>query len=314
MMQRIAWVHPAGILAALLLSGPSAAQTLAPGDADAPARAAISACMGKVSEATTGLEQLEVLCPELTSGLQAAQVGSLIIPSSRERLDRQSLMLLGQLLHPPSTAAPAVSKLVPFLHEQTAGPATARPWWRRLWDWLVARLGRPRQSSSDPWLAEFARQLGAAYWLWQAIIWGTLIVLLIGAAILVKLEVGAMGRKSPDDPTNVIPHARPGPHGSPLASMRQAPLAQRPGQLFAMLISRLVSAGRLPPDRSLTHREVVRKAQLDDAEQRRLIESLARACEWQLYSGSGALPDDLDALLAQGEDLYITGWGRPMEG
>jgi hypothetical protein len=81
-----------------------------------------------------------------------------------------------------------------------------------------------------------------------------------------------------------------------------------------MLISRLVAAGRLPPDRSLTHREVVRAAVLDDAEQRRYMESLARLSERQLYSGVATTAADLEDLLARGEDLYITGWGRSVEG
>jgi hypothetical protein len=80
-----------------------------------------------------------------------------------------------------------------------------------------------------------------------------------------------------------------------------------------MLITRLVAAGRLPPDRSLTHREVARRAAVDDPEQRRLIETLARLSERQLYSGSTSTPVGIDELLARGEDLYITGWGRPAE-
>ena len=81
-----------------------------------------------------------------------------------------------------------------------------------------------------------------------------------------------------------------------------------------MLIARLVAAGRLPPDRSLTHREVVRKVLLEDAQQRQLIDSLARLSERQLYSGIAATPAGLEELLARGEDLYTVGWSRPMEG
>ena len=51
---------------------------------------------------------------------------------------------------------------------------------------------------------------------------------------------------------------------------------------------------------------------LDDAEQRRLLESLARLSERQLYSGIASTPAGLEELLARGEDLYTTGWGRPM--
>ena len=48
-------------------------------------------------------------------------------------------------------------------------------------------------------------------------------------------------------------------------------------------------------------------------EQRQLLESLARLSERQLYSGAASTPAGLDELLARGEDLYTTGWGRPAE-
>jgi hypothetical protein len=150
-------------------------------------------------------------------------------------------------------------------------------------------------------------------WLWTGIIWGTCIALPICVVVIVLREVRAMGVRSIDDPVTAQEMAAVGPVESRLALLRRAPLAQRPAQLFAMLITRLVAAGRLPPDRSLTHREVARRAHLDDPEQRRVIESLARLSERQLYSGSATTPAGLDELLARGEDLYTTGWGRTVE-
>jgi hypothetical protein len=132
--------------------------------------------------------------------------------------------------------------------------------------------------------------------------------------IIVTREVRAMGRRSSDPAVTAGETAAAGIADSRLARLRLAPLGQRPAGLFAMLISRLVAAGRLPPDRSLTHREVVRTAVLDDADQRRYLESLARLSERQLYSGSATTADDLEELLARGEDLYTTGWGRSVEG
>jgi len=135
----------------------------------------------------------------------------------------------------------------------------------------------------------------------------------IAAIVMVVREVRAMGRRSTDEPVHGGETRTPGARDSRLALLRAMPLGQRPAQLFALLIARLVAAGRLPADRSLTHREVVRRAVLDDANQRRFIDALARVSERQLYSAAGTPPDDLEDLLAQGEDLYTTGWGRPAE-
>jgi hypothetical protein len=52
---------------------------------------------------------------------------------------------------------------------------------------------------------------------------------------------------------------------------------------------------------------------LDDPEQRRVIETLARLSERQLYGPAPGAPEGLADLLAQAEDLYTTGWGRPTE-
>jgi hypothetical protein len=43
------------------------------------------------------------------------------------------------------------------------------------------------------------------------------------------------------------------------------------------------------------------------------MEFLARLAERQLYSGAETRVEDLEELLARGEDLYITGWGRSAE-
>ncbi len=143
--------------------------------------------------------------------------------------------------------------------------------------------------------------------------WGTLIAVPIAAVIVVMREVRALGKRSIDAPLMANESAGIGLPQSSLALLRQRPLAQRPAQLFAMLIARLVAAGRLPSDRSLTHREIARQVRLEDAQQRLLLETLARFSERQLYSPVASIPPNLEQVLSSGEDLYTTGWGRPPE-
>jgi hypothetical protein len=307
-----AWAWPALIVLAMLHWGTAAAQRAPDAEAVAAANAAIVACGSRLDGAPTGLAELEGRCPELAAALQTAQIGPLIIGSSRDRLDRQSLRQLQRLLHRTTGPAPAVSALTPFLQHPHSTLAS-RSWWQRLWDWLLERLmPKNLQNPNYSWLEQIARALGRARWLWAAIIWGAILALPIFVVVIIVREVRAMGRRSIDDPVTAAALVAPGVRDPSLAQLRRTPLGQRPAQLFAMLISRLVAAGRLPPDRSLTHREIVRRVLLDDADQRRFLASLARASERQLYAGAAAAPADIEQLLAQGEDLYTTGWGRPV--
>jgi hypothetical protein len=314
MIRRTVRALPA--LAALVLP-PWAIATAQSGSAADPVTAAttaITACSAQITDKPTGLSQLEQRCPGLGATLAVAQIRPLIIQSSRDLLDRGSLLQLRHLLHAPTGVAPSVSKLSPILQTLQRTSAVPRPWWRRLWDWVLERLNlRHPADTSDNWLDEWARQLANAQWVWKAIIWGSLIAIPLLVVVMVVYEVRAMGRRSTDAAATAGAAAEVTASDSRLARLHLAPPGERPAGLFAMLISRLVAAGRLPADRSLTHREVARTAVLDDAEQRRYMEFLARLAERQLYSGVETRVDDLEELLARGEDLYITGWGRSAE-
>jgi hypothetical protein len=306
------------ILTALLsvpLGGTAAAQTAASAaDANAAAATTIRDCASRVDDNQVGLPQLELRCPELPAALRATGIEPLIIDSSRALIDRDSLRQLPTFVHATAVSAPPVAALGPILRGLRATPAPPKSWWRRFLEWLGAHLAPDQQSTSAPaWLTGVLRFLPRLRWLWTAIIWGTLIAVPIVVVIIVMREVRAMGKRSLDEPLTAGEAATAGLLQSRLALLRQAPLGQRPAQLFAMLIIQLVAAGRLPPDRSLTHREVARRVRLDDAEQRRLLETLARFSERQLYSGVASTPAGLEELLARGEDLYTTGWGRPTE-
>jgi hypothetical protein len=313
MMLRATWLVPTWAAAALLGWNIAAAQSGSPADNDAAARSAIHICIRQIDNVPRGAAELNSHCPELMPSLQAAHVAPLIISSSRDRLDRSSLIQLQRLLHPAISPAPSVPLLAPIIRQLEGPPATQRSWWRRFWDWVLKHFDRKdAQPSSNSWMAEIARQLARAHWLWQAIIWAVFIGLGILVAIVVVREVRVMRRHSSEDVgPQPLEKSGAGPPVSRLALLHQVPLGQRPAQLFRMLVSRLVAAGRLPPDRSLTHREIVRSVVLDDAGESRYLAALARLSERQLYSQGSAMPADLDQILGHGEDLYITGWSRP---
>ena len=314
MTLRAAFSWPALLLAALSLSGTATAQNAPAAGAAVDPQPAIQACIARLDGSVTGLAKLEERCPDLQDALQAGDVRPLIIDSSRSVLDRDSLRRLSTLIHAAHGPLPPVAALAPILRQLHGTVAPPRSWWRRLWDWILDHVANAIPSDdSGPWWSAIQRLLGHTRWLWTALIWATIIALPIAAVIIVVREVRAMGKRSDDDPLAADAQSLSARPESQLALLRRAPLGQRPAQLFAMLIARLVAAGRLPPDRSLTHREVVRKVLLEDGAQRQLIDSLARLSERQLYSGVAAPPAGLEELLARGEDLYTVGWSRPLE-
>jgi hypothetical protein len=296
-------------LLALFACSAARAQGAPPADTAAAARTVIADCARRISGAATGLAQVEERCPELASALQAAGIRPLIIASSRDRFDRDSLLRLETLLHPAPMARPDVSKLDPILRALRGPTAPSRSWWQRLWDWIVKHLTGKEPKPGDIWWVQIARQLIGARWLWTSLILIALVALVIAVVVVVMREVRA-GHTS-ETASATTPNGQVGPADSSLALLRQVPLGERPARLFAMLISRLVSAGRLPADRSLTHREVVHRVQLEEPDQRRYIESLARLSEQQLYSGVTKLPAGIEEVLARGEDLYTIGWSQP---
>ncbi|MGC1459537.1 MAG: DUF4129 domain-containing protein [Steroidobacteraceae bacterium] len=282
-------------------------------DADAAARAALQNCVARLDNVPVGLPDLEQRCPELPAALQAAGIRPLIIDSSRSRFNRNSLWLLHYLIHPAHGPAPAVVVLPAILRALHPPPLASKSWWLRFLEWLGERLAPGQNSNTPSWLTGIQRLLPRLQWLWTAIIWITGIALPVSVAVIVMREVRAMGQRSVDAPVAAGATAVAGRVESRLALLRQLPPGQRPAQLFALLIGRLVAAGRLPPDRSLTHREVAKRARMEDPQQRQLINQLARLSEQQLYSSATSTPAGLDELLARGEDLYTTGWSRPVE-
>ena len=100
------------------------------GDVNAAARAVIADCAGRLDRVATGLAEVEGRCPELAAALQAAGIRPLIIASSRDRFDRQSLLWLATLLHPQLAAGPDVSRLEPILRGLRTPEVPSSSWWQ----------------------------------------------------------------------------------------------------------------------------------------------------------------------------------------
>jgi len=281
---------------ALLLAGTAAAQQL-------PVQM-IRDCAARISPQRTGLPALEQDCAPLAAALRSLGVQSLFAPGSAERLDRDSLRQLPALLHAPRRAPPAITALPDALRSLTLREPH-RSWWQRLEDWLAEHLLRSRALVPMPWLTRWLQRLqlppAAARVLFYALLAG--LVLAAAAVVIRELRViprtgrtRQAGARSGEDPATESAWT--------VARLQREPLASRPVLLFRMLAARLSAAGRLPSDRSLTHRELAARIRLEDPGARALWVRLSGLAESQLYAP--------ESVLARAQDLYVAGFS-PLE-
>jgi hypothetical protein len=82
-----------------------------------------------------------------------------------------------------------------------------------------------------------------------------------------------------------------------------AALSERPSIVLRMLVATLVKTGRLQAERSLTHRELIKRVKLDDSGQRESFSRVAQLAERIVYGGNDAPADELDAVVQAGRAL-----------
>jgi len=275
--------------------------------AQAPAEQVIRDCADRIAPDRTGLPALQQDCAALPAALQSLGLQPLLAAGSAERLDRDSLPQLLGLLHAPQRTGPDVSAL-PGILRNLASQTAHRSWWQRLEDWVAQHLPVSRSAPAQ-WLLRWLQRLqlspAAARMLFYVLLAG----LLLGAAAIVILEVRATRPAARGRRAGAPRLAGPVPE-SPwtLARLQREPPAARPALLFGMLAVKLAAAGRLPADRSLTHRELAARVRLEDPGARALWARLSSLAERQLYAATPILPADAESVLAQAQDLYLAGF------
>lgn len=279
--------------------------------AQAGPRELIDNCARQLPTDLHGLEALEPVCPGLTQALTEASGGAPLAALSLQRLDRAALIALLQVTatsEPVAGKAPdpaAVGAILQEIEQASAKPLTwwdrVKAWWKK---WLSGSSAQAAPLQLPAWLTRLSMP--------AAVIKGLLISLLVllaaGVAILVRDELRLAGVFSRTKrPTGSATFSFPGVAAGEL-SLEQvlgSDLAERPALLFRLLVAELVRQGRLAAAGSLTHREVAKRAQLDDAAEREQLTRLSDLAEYQLF---GQRPiifyEDNDALL-QGQSLYL---------
>jgi len=134
-----------------------------------------------------------------------------------------------------------------------------------------------------------------------------LVLLVAGACLLVLGQLRPVHEllrgRAPQETRAALATAAPGAAWS-LEQLHAVPAQEQVRLLLRMLIDALVTTGRLPDDRSLTHRELASRARLDDASQRGSWMRLASVAERQLFAPKLAPDAELGPILDEGEALY----------
>ncbi|HEY3731093.1 MAG TPA: hypothetical protein VGL28_07500 [Steroidobacteraceae bacterium] len=279
------------------------------------ARASLDACLLHLGGAgTQSVEQVRKLCPDLESSLQQSDLAMQLPQDWQQRLDHTAvsdLRWLAWRYQPPAPAsAPATATLYAVAHALHMHSDRVS-FWQGFKNWLRDLLF-PASQPGAPWLAGWLSKMSVPSWAARSITYLLLGAALVVAVWIVRREVLAAGVRSGVGRRA----ARSGPGsasasaGAPLdlASIDAAPLRQQPSMLLQLLVATLARSGRLPDERSLTHRELGVRGVFDDSDQRSRFVRLAQLAEALLYgpgqSTVGAAAPAIELSVSDARLLY----------
>jgi hypothetical protein len=287
-----------------------------------PTSALLRECAASIAPKTRpGLDNLREVCPNLEQALSDAQLAGQLGDNWQRRIGTRGLndliWLMERYQAAPASDAPNPSSLAPVLSALRLPHAASITWWEKFKDWLRSLL-QPKQATDSTWLERLLSGIESIPRQVMRITWYAALAVVVGlAGWLVWRELKLAGVferwRTPGA------SRKPSPAVGELASLSatnwtlsddldKAPLRDRPVLLLRLLVRALVSSGRLRGERSLTHSELTRRGQFDNAEQLRRFARIASLAEHRLYGsadavGTPAAADDA-SLLQDGRELY----------
>ncbi len=301
------WLVPALCLAAPAFAGDVAQQR-----ANDNALQALDNCRARLDpRVDVGIDRIRRRCPELLPALEKAPWRNLL-PSTlgerREELSAQSLRALSELVRHASDAAaqrdaPSREMLDPVLAglgEQGQQGATR---WERFKRWLREKFEDRPDDNEPGWLEKWSRKIHTSEGVAQALTYAgyAMVVALALYVILQELRAAGLwrGRRAARRDTPAAEWRR----RLLLADVLEAPLAERPGMLLRLLGEALARAQRLPAAEGLTAGAIVRRARLDDDEDRAALAQVARAAEAVRYARQTPAEAHLESAVADARGL-----------
>ena len=283
--------------------------------AGADPRDVVAACAKRLGKADVGLAAIERRCPDVREALDAIGIRALYGPATRDALYGQPLLDSLALMDRPVSDAgrvPALATLPAALQSLGERPAEVG-WWQRLKAWLIEhlRIHPGRDASGDPfaWLGKWLSKLSLSEAAFTLLYYVLLALMLAGAGAVLINELRASGRLPAR--ARVLRGtaggaiAAAGEAALSIADVERAPASGRARLLLKFVIERLAATGRLPGARSLTHRELASRAQLDEPAARERLANLAALAERQLFGGEAVPEATLAPGLAEGRALAM---------
>ena len=307
-----AWISSLALTALLSAIVP----VRAPAAAAQDALSAIDSCVRRLDPGVDiGYERIATRCPDLARRLEKAD-WSAWLPRTWQQPDNdlsagglQELRVLvaRELATHPMVPTPRVERLPAILAGLGQGAHQPAGWWARCKAWLRDVFGRSGQADADSGFTRLIAHVGLAETVIETISYGALALVVVLAGLIVVNELraaGVFGAKRSR-------HAAAGAHrsasrgdGLSWRDVERAPLYHRPRRLLELIAARLTEQHRLPPASGLTVRELAGAARLADEADRPRLEQLALAAELVRFSDREISPDNIDAVVERGRELF----------
>jgi hypothetical protein len=298
---------PAGLaLLASLTGGPASA-------ADDPALILLDACRARLDVRNdVGLARIEKRCPGLLPALQSAPWSGLLpqdISERRDDISAESLRELAALVRGAHREvaqrdAPDVQRLAPVLASLGEKGQQGTTRWERFKRWIQDRLERhDKEEEGDSWLEQLGRQFETSEGVAQVITYTGYALLALLVLFVVGTELRAAGLFGGSARGARAAQAAEWRRRLQLADVMAAPLAERPGLLLRLLGEALTRAQRLPSASGLTSSALVRRARLDDDQERQELELVAATADAVRYAPDRPADDKLERAVISARSL-----------
>jgi hypothetical protein len=181
---------------------------------------------------------------------------------------------------PPARGVLPVTQHVAAILAGISRPQAAQDsWWTRFKEWLHRIMGAQSQTDGS-WFARWLQSISLSGASKELITWACLAVVVVLALGIVVNELrvtGLPGRRSAS--RSAAQGASPARLQITLKQVEAAGPREQPGLLLELIAAQLGARGLLPPARTLTARELTRRARLPDQAGRANLTQLVAVCE-----------------------------------
>ena len=274
---------------------------------DATAEPTLADCAARLEDVDADVADV---CPDIDATIAASPFANIELPADGpSKTDIEALQRLTAAFGEPHAArTPDVRKLDGILAglQADAGPKSL---WQLFNDWV-----HDRWQEFVKWLPHVPNPLAGLKWQWpdwgkellRSVGWGLIAML----AALATLGLVALARAANRQGRWNVPdwrRLRSAAKDPAFADLVGKPLAQQIRLLLQIVLTELRKRGRLIERSALTHRELATSATDLNERERHVLENIAMLAERVTYSSWQPTADDVDAIVAQGRTLALTG-------